>query len=1104
MWGATTWVKVTSEPASWEGEYLLVRETSATAGKAWTGIDNASCDVAVSISSSVISTKPDNASTITIASMTGGYSIKVNGGTNNGKFMYGASGSNIINFGTSAQLNTISYDGTNKCADIVSNTSHIRYNTRFRYYKSTTYTSQEIIQLYKKTTTSSEKYTVSFNTGTGNPAVPNRTETTAGGGITLPSTSDLTPTCSSDGWVLYGWATEAYGSATTTTAPTATLVGLAGTSYYPTANTTLYAVYRQFVSGPTTTTYTINSTTWGTNNGNWTKVDGSNLAEPASGKYGFSSNASSSATSPSAYSDISSIVFAGSKSKTGEGTVEFLYGYGSSWTTLGSKSINNSQTWTPSNVNGQLKIIFTRTAGNVYIASITVTYKTYNYFSNPSCCSSLGSINGSFSFTNVSPTSVTVGVPSDYSDKDDSDLTGYIFKRYTAATGGSAVETKETNTKSGTTATFNTNLAANTTYYYTITAKHSSSSCNSAETSPRKSHTIASYVVSYAAGGGSGTNPGAHPAVLSGTSVTLKANTFTAPAGKQFANWNDGTSSYNPNVSYTVTGSKTMTAQWSCITPTVTGPSSGASYTQGESADALEVSASGGTLSYQWKQCATVNGDYVNAVGGNGDKTASYTPPTSNVGTLYYKCVVTNTGSSCNTTATSTPVAVTISEPACTAPTAIAVSSEANTGATLTVTDDNNVNKYDFYCSTSSTKPANNATPTASVDGSKEKAITGLAYGTSYYYWARTDCGETKSPWYPDENPSTFTTTVPDPTSVAAGSLTLTGATLTITDNNSPAIGSYDIYYSTSSTAPEAGTTPSATTTSTSYDLTGLTSGQTYYFWVRGKGSDANSAWIGGDSFTALSYTAISIETAPTKTKYLVGDYFDPTGLVITRKYSDNSTDTYSYAGHTTEFSFSPATNAALTAENNKVTITWNGLTVDQAINVYTVTVNKVDMSVSPEAITDDGITAGCDGRTLSQSVGSTNYVFNSWQVVAGDVTISNNEISGTPSGNVTINAKFHTPLTVTWKVKGAPWTPYTTKTEGTDGSASAAYNTKVDHLPTAPEASDGCGDRFMGWTAEDNYSGDSAPGDLFTDVDGSPKITTNITFHAVFADYND
>lgn len=70
-----------------------------------------------------------------------------------------------------------------------------------------------------------------------------------------------------------------------------------------------------------------------------------------------------------------------------------------------------------------------------------------------------------------------------------------------------------------------------------------------------------------------------------------------------------------------------------------------------------------------------------------------------------------------------------------------------------------------------------------------------------------------------------------DPDGLAVGSITSSGATFTITDDESPA--SYEIYYSTSSTAPTSGTAASATTTSKTKAVTGLDPSTTYYAWVR-------------------------------------------------------------------------------------------------------------------------------------------------------------------------------------------------------------------------------------------------------------------------------
>lgn len=86
-----------------------------------------------------------------------------------------------------------------------------------------------------------QKYTVSFNTGAGNPSQADITETTAGAGITLPA--GPTPACSADGWTFAGWSAEAVASETTS-APK-----LLSGNYKPTDNVTLFAVYKRTEGG---------------------------------------------------------------------------------------------------------------------------------------------------------------------------------------------------------------------------------------------------------------------------------------------------------------------------------------------------------------------------------------------------------------------------------------------------------------------------------------------------------------------------------------------------------------------------------------------------------------------------------------------------------------------------------------------------------------------------------------------------------------------------------------------------------------------------------------------------------------------------------------
>ena len=97
-------------------------------------------------------------------------------------------------------------------------------------------------------------------------------------------------------------------------------------------------------------------------------------------------------------------------------------------------------------------------------------------------------------------------------------------------------------------------------------------------------------------------------------------------------------------------------------------------------------------------------------------------------------------------------------------------------------------------------------------------------------------------------------TTPAAPTAFSAGSISSTGATFTITDAANAA--SYDIYYSTSNSAPTASTAAIVTSDSKTKAVTGLTANTTYYAWVRSVcDADHKSAWV------ALSGS--SFETSP-------------------------------------------------------------------------------------------------------------------------------------------------------------------------------------------------------------------------------------------------
>lgn len=150
MASATVFEKVTTAPADWSGQYLIVYENSATEAYVFNGQDAANGYVSASIADGKIeSTELDNY-VATIAPMTGGYSVKIAG-----KYYGGKSGSNSLEIGTTAVLNTLSMKADTVL--LTSNTSVMRFNKakdqkRFRYFKAKSYASQSGICLYKATT----------------------------------------------------------------------------------------------------------------------------------------------------------------------------------------------------------------------------------------------------------------------------------------------------------------------------------------------------------------------------------------------------------------------------------------------------------------------------------------------------------------------------------------------------------------------------------------------------------------------------------------------------------------------------------------------------------------------------------------------------------------------------------------------------------------------------------------------------------------------------------------------------------------------------------------------------------------------------------------
>lgn len=144
-------VKITSAPADWSGEYLIVCEEGNVAfDGSRTTLDAVSNTVSVTIS------KSNSKIEATDALLKSTFTINADGTiqSKSGYYIGQTSDANGLQSSTSASYtNTLSFTDSGDFT-VVSGNAYLRYNatsgqTRFRYFKSSSYTGQTAIQLYK-------------------------------------------------------------------------------------------------------------------------------------------------------------------------------------------------------------------------------------------------------------------------------------------------------------------------------------------------------------------------------------------------------------------------------------------------------------------------------------------------------------------------------------------------------------------------------------------------------------------------------------------------------------------------------------------------------------------------------------------------------------------------------------------------------------------------------------------------------------------------------------------------------------------------------------------------------------------------------------------
>lgn len=317
----------------------------------------------------------------------------------------------------------------------------------------------------------------------------------------------------------------------------------------------------------------------------------------------------------------------------------------------------------------------------------------------------------------------------------------------------------------------------------------------------------------------------------------------------------------------------------------------------------------------------------------------------------------------------------------------------------------------------------------------------------------------------------------------------------------------------TSNTTYEVGTSYTSTGVSFYKDLTELSAGTTYYvrpYATNGNGTaygtqttfttlfeasitlDKNGGSANGSAKAVENATSLSSISAPTRTGYTLEGYYTTSGC---------ATKIATSAG-----AFQPS----ITVSSN----TWtNGSSqwkrnasetfyAKWTANTYSVVFNKNNNDATG-TMSNESFTYGESKALTACAFSLVGYTFAGWATTSGgSVAYSDGQsvsnLTATNGGTFNLYAKWNAKsFSVTWMVNGSEWS-------GKGGSTSVNFGSRISTLPTAPTTSDGCGDKFVGWTTVADYVHGTSP--LFTTAGTAPLISAegNVTYYAVFADYDE
>ena len=414
-------------------------------------------------------------------------------------------------------------------------------------------------------------------------------------------------------------------------------------------------------------------------------------------------------------------------------------------------------------------------------------------------------------------------------------------------------------------------------------------------------------------------------------------------------------------------------------------------------------------LTFQWQESAD-NVNWTNVTGGTGATTSAYTPVAFAGSTVYYRCVVTCSGSALSANSNSVIISpcaqstdfsqnfdalTTPALPGCWAK--VGTTGTANTQAS---TFGSSPNVLYIYSSTTSdiamvamqplstlqsglyrlkfkaranftvggvvqvgylTNPGSQSTftslgsfTTTSTTVADNFVINGITAPAGVTTLAFRHTGSPANSILIDDVVYELMPSCVEPSAVAvpAANINALSADVTWTAAATVPTNGYDVYYSTANTAPTATTVPSVTSSSTSVTLNGLNPSTTYYVWVRSNCSASDqSVWTSVVSFTTKTFCPVV--TAPAA---------GVTGVSLT------PTITWTAATGATGYRISIGTTSGGTDILNNVDVgnvtTYTLTTALNTSTIYYYTVNAYNGSTVSSSCTVRNFTTVCGAYT--------------------------------------------------------------------------------------------------------------------------------------------